>query len=50
METVRLLPLAHSEILGKSPNFFEKIFAGKPPAIGEVVVGDDLIELSLAGG
>jgi predicted AAA+ superfamily ATPase len=50
MEIVRLLPLAHSEILGTSPSFFEKVFAGKRPAIGAVVVGEDLIELVLAGG
>jgi predicted AAA+ superfamily ATPase len=50
METVRLLPLAHSEVLGTAPDFFEKVFAGKPPTVGEVVVGDDLIDLVLAGG
>lgn len=50
METVRLLPLAHSEVLGTAPDFFEKVFAGKPPTVDEMVGGDDLIELVLAGG
>ena len=50
METVRLLPLAQSEILGKQPSFFGDAFSNKIPAIGEATVGNDLIELVLAGG
>lgn len=50
METVRLLPLAQSEILGNQPSFFRDVFSGITPAVSEAIVGDDLIELVLAGG
>ena len=50
METVRLLPLAQSEILGKQPSFFADVFSDKTPAVSETIVGDDLIERVLAGG
>lgn len=50
METVRLLPLARSEILGNQPSFFRDVFSDGTPAVSEAIVGDDLIELVLAGG
>ena len=50
METVRLLPLARSEILGNQPSFFRDVFSDRTPAVSEAIVGDDLIELVLAGG
>ncbi len=50
METVRLLPLAQSEILGNQPSFFRDVFSDRTPAVSEAIVGDDLIERVLAGG
>ena len=50
METVRLLPLAQSEILGNQPSFFRDVFSDRTPAVSEAIVGDDLIELALGGG
>ncbi len=50
METVRLLPLAQSEILGKKPSFFADVFNDGTPTAGEAIIGDDLMELVLAGG
>ena len=50
METVRLLPLAQSEILGKKPSFFADVFTDGTPTASEAIVGDDLMELVLAGG
>lgn len=49
METVRLLPLAQSEILGKQPSYFADAFSDRTPAVSEAIVGDDLIERVLAG-
>ena len=50
METVRLLPLAQSEIHGTPPSFFSDVFGDRAPAVSDAIVGDDLIELVLMGG
>lgn len=51
METIRLMPLAQSEILGRPMStFFATLFAGKAPSPGALRLGADLIELVLAGG
>ena len=51
METVRLLPLAQSEIAGaERPRFLEAIFSGEPPPIGPPVIGGALVEAVLSGG
>ena len=50
MEIVRLLPLAQGEIRGALVPFFEDIFEGRMPGVGETVTGDKLIEAVLAGG
>ena len=50
METVRLLPLAQSEIIGKRTSFFEDVFSKRVPAVSDDIVGDDLAELILKGG
>lgn len=51
METVRLLPLAQSEIVGGSPpTFLERIFRSEPPKVGPPAVGSDLVEAVLSGG
>ncbi|CAN7494345.1 ATP-binding protein [Phenylobacterium sp. LjRoot225] len=51
METIRLLPLAQSEILRRpAPQFLTSLFAGQAPTAGPVRLGPDLIDLVLAGG
>jgi uncharacterized protein len=50
METIRMLPLARSEIIGRPSTFLEKLFAGKLSLGKNVVVGDALTELALVGG
>jgi predicted AAA+ superfamily ATPase len=51
METIRLLPLAQSEILGRpAPQFLTSLFAGQTPKAGSARLGLDLIDLVLAGG
>jgi predicted AAA+ superfamily ATPase len=51
METIRLMPLAQSEILEQpAPSFLATLFAGKAPAAGPLRLGADLVELVLAGG
>lgn len=50
MEIVRLLPLSQSEIRGGQGRFLDDSFSGKPPPVGEPVLGTDLVELVLAGG
>ncbi|MFO1083308.1 MAG: ATP-binding protein [Reyranellaceae bacterium] len=51
METVRLLPLAQSEIAsGVPPRFLEQAFRGVPPTPGRTMVGAALVDAVLAGG
>lgn len=50
VETIRVLPLAHAEVIGHPTSFLEGLFAGAPPAATDVVIADDLIVLVLAGG
>ncbi|HWE99307.1 MAG TPA: ATP-binding protein [Caulobacteraceae bacterium] len=51
METIRLMPLAQSEILGRpTPRFLMSLFAGQAPKTGPVRLGSDLIDMVLAGG
>ncbi len=50
MEILRLLPLARVEIEGRTPLFLDQMFAGEISAPHSVVLGDDLVELVLAGG
>lgn len=50
MEILRLFPLARAEIEGRTPLFLDQIFAGDISAPHSVVLGDDLVELVLAGG
>jgi hypothetical protein len=50
METIRLLPLARAEVVGRPSRFLENVYAGKVPAGKDIVVGDALIELVLVGG
>ena len=50
METIRMLPLARAEVIGRSSTFLEKLYAGKLSSGGNVIVGEELIELALVGG
>jgi predicted AAA+ superfamily ATPase len=51
METVRLLPLAQSEIAGGAPPaFLESVFRGEPPKAGPMLIGPALVEAVIAGG
>ena len=50
METLRLLPLARSEIVGRTPIFLDQLFAGDIRPMGEGIVGDELVNISLTGG
>jgi len=50
MEVVRLLPLAQSELRGAGGRFLDEAFGGNLPASGATAVGDDLVDLVLAGG
>ena len=47
---IRLLPLAQAEVRGDSPRFLDQVFAGVPPDVTSLIVGDDLVETVLAGG
>jgi len=50
METIHILPLARAEVTGKTPRFLESLFDGKLRADPAAILGDDLVELVLAGG
>lgn len=50
IETIRMLPLARSEITGQAPTFLERLFAGNLQGTREETVGDNLVRVALAGG
>ena len=51
METIRLWPLAQSEIHSASGNFVDALFAATPPRISGAVVGRDaFVAVAAAGG
>jgi len=50
METIRMLPLASAEIMGKVPTFLERLFEGKLQGRQDEILGDDLVQLVLLGG
>jgi len=50
METIRMLPLAQAEILGKTPTFLERLFEGNLQSDGKAIMGDELVQLVLSGG
>lgn len=51
METIRLLPLAQSEILAQPPpRFLPSLFAGRAPQPGPLLIGSALVDLVLTGG
>ncbi len=50
MALAELLPLSQSELRGKSGNFLTRIFQGKAPAVGEPVIGAELVRTVVSGG
>jgi len=44
MEITDLLPLSQAELRSQPYNFFDRVLQGKPPAIGELVLGPQLVE------
>jgi len=50
METIKLLPLSRSEVLGRRPTFLDAVFVGHLPKPKNVIIGKSLIELTLIGG
>ncbi|MCY4192073.1 MAG: AAA family ATPase [Rhodospirillaceae bacterium] len=50
IQTLRLLPLAHAEIIGQGTSFLERVFAAELQGTREVTIGDDLVRIVLAGG
>jgi predicted AAA+ superfamily ATPase len=50
METIRMLPLARSEILGSQSKFLEDVFAENLTCPKGLIIGDDLIEMVMIGG
>jgi predicted AAA+ superfamily ATPase len=50
METLRMLPLCHAEIVGAGSTFLDRLFAGALEGDKQAIVGDDLVQLALMGG
>lgn len=50
METIKLLPLSRSEVLGRRPTFLNTVFASHLPKPKNVIIGKPLVDLALIGG
>jgi predicted AAA+ superfamily ATPase len=50
METIQLLPLARTELLGQKTTFLNSLFSAKIPKPQNILLGEALIEAVLAGG
>lgn len=50
IETIPMLPLARTEIMGTTPSFLERLFEGRLEGARQAVLGDDLLRLALSGG
>ena len=50
METVTLLPLSRAELMRRKPSFLDQAFEGRAPRPTSSVVGDELVEVVVAGG
>lgn len=50
MALAELLPLSQGELRGKPSSFLERTFQGKAPAVGELVIGAELVRTVLSGG
>lgn len=50
IETLRMLPLARTEIEGTAPSFLDRLFAGELQGGRGAAVGDELVRIALVGG
>jgi uncharacterized protein len=50
MEIADLLPLSQSEIRERPGDFLSNALRGKPPTVGSVAIGSDLVDRVLSGG
>lgn len=50
IETISLLPLAQSEILGRRSTFVDNLLSERKPTVSNCILGDDLVEVVLRGG
>ena len=50
METLQMLPLARTEVEGRTPSFLERLYEGKLQNQCKAIVGDDLVRAVLLGG
>lgn len=50
MEIIELLPLSQSELHDRPCDFLDRVLAGKAPAVGDLVVGRQLLERVATGG
>jgi predicted AAA+ superfamily ATPase len=50
MEVVKLLPLSQAEIMGAKSTVIDNAFKGLQPTVEKAVLGDNMIEIVLAGG
>lgn len=50
METIRLLPLSQSEVIGRRPTFLDGLFNGRLSKPKNLAIGNALVEMTLVGG
>ena len=50
METIKLLPLSRSEVLGRRPTFLNAVFASHLLKPKNAIIGKPLVDLTLIGG
>jgi len=50
IEVLSLLPLSQSGIHGRTQNFIDLVFSGKPPSVHGAIIGEELVATVLAGG
>lgn len=50
IETIKLLPLSRSEVLGRNSTFLDGVFAGHLSKPKNVTIGKALVEIALMGG
>jgi len=50
MEILQLLPLAQAELMGRTPDFLERVFADRLRPQPDAIVGDALVQRVLSGG
>jgi len=50
METIKLLPLSQSEVIGRRPAFLDGLFNGRLSKPNNLAIGNALVEMTLVGG